>query len=255
MNIIAILPARMNSSRFPGKPMKKIHDIPMIGHCLFRSKLSNKLSGSYVATCDYEIFDYIKSIGGDSIMTSNSHKRASDRTAEAMLAIEKDTGDTIDIVVMIQGDEPMVTPAMIDKSLEPFIDQEVNVVNLMADIMSNEGFEDPNEVKVVVDNNSNAIYFSREPIPSRKKDVINVPMLKQVCVIPFRRDYLIRFNSLEETPLEKIESVDMMRIIENGEKIRMVKINDITFSVDTPADLERVQIAMEDDSLMQTYST
>ena len=255
MNIIAILPARMNSSRFPGKPMKKIHDMPMIGHCFFRSKLSNKLSGSYVATCDYEIFDYIESIGGHPIMTSNNHERASDRAAEAMLVIEKDTGEKIDIVVMIQGDEPMVTPSMIDKSLEPFVDQEVNVVNLMAQIMSNEEFKDPNEVKVVVDNNSNAIYFSREPIPSRKKGVINVPMLKQVCVIPFRRDYLIRFNALEETPLEKIESVDMMRIIENGEQIKMVKIDEITFSVDTPEDLERVQSAMKDDSLMQTYNT
>ncbi len=114
-------------------------------------------------------------------------------------------------------------------------------------------FEDPNAVKVVVDPQSNAIYFSREPIPSRKKGIEDVPMLKQVCIIPFRRDYLLKFNAIVSTPLEQIESVDMMRIIENGEVVRMVMIDDDTYSVDTQDDLERVESMMEKDQLMAQY--
>jgi 3-deoxy-manno-octulosonate cytidylyltransferase (CMP-KDO synthetase) len=254
MKSIAIIPARMGSSRFPGKPMKKINGVPMIGHCYFRTSMCNELFDTYVATCDQEIFDYIESINGKVVMTSDTHERATDRTAEAMLKIEKIIGEKIDLVVMVQGDEPMVTPEMISESLQPlFDDSSVNVVNLMANMDSCEEFEDPNEVKVVVDNFSNAIYFSREPIPSRKKGFEHVPMLKQVCIIPFRRDYLLKFNDTTETNLEKIESVDMMRIIENGESVRMVMTNAKSFSVDTPEDLLNVEKKMENDQLMELY--
>jgi len=254
MKAIAIIPARMGSSRFPGKPMKEIHGIPMIGHCYFRTKMCNGIFDTYVATCDREIFDYIESIGGKVVMTSDLHERATDRTAEAMLKIEKIIKDTIDVVVMVQGDEPMVVPEMISESLQPLMDDNsVNVVNLMANIDSCKEFEDPNEVKVVVDNFSDAIYFSREPIPSRKKGFDRVPMLKQVCIIPFRRDYLLKFNNTPETKLEKIESVDMMRIIENGESVRMVMTHAKSFSVDTPEDLLNVEREMENDQLMKLY--
>jgi 3-deoxy-manno-octulosonate cytidylyltransferase (CMP-KDO synthetase) len=254
MKAIAIIPARMNSSRFPGKPMAKILGMPMIGHCYLRTKMCSELLESYVATCDEEIFDYIKSIGGKAIMTSESHERASDRTAEAMLKIENMTDETIDIVVMVQGDEPMITSDMICQSLSPFKnDTSVNVVNLMADMNSLVDFEDPNEVKVVVDTNNDALYFSREPIPSRKKGVTDVPMLKQVCIIPFKRDYLIKFNELSESPLEQIESVDMMRILENGEKVRMVHTEVESYSVDTEEDRKRVELLLSDDKLLKTY--
>lgn len=254
MKIIAIIPARMNSSRFPGKPMKEIHGVPMIGHCYFRTNMCDDLDGTYVATCDQEIFDYIKSINGKVVMTSGKHERASDRTAEAMLKIEELIGEKIDLVVMVQGDEPMVMPKMISDSLKPLLDDaSVNVVNLMAKIDNPKEFEDPNEVKVVVDNFSNAIYFSREPIPSRKKGFANVPMLKQVCIIPFRRNYLLKFNKTPETKLENIESVDMMRIIENGESVRMVMSNYKSFSVDTQEDLINVDQRMINDQLMPEY--
>ena len=244
----------MGSSRFPGKPMAKIHGIPMIGHCYYRTSMCEDLIETYVATCDQKIYDYIQSIGGKVLMTADTHERASDRTAEAMFIIEDIMNEKVDIIVMVQGDEPMVTPRMISDSLKPFkIDKSVNVVNLMANIETIEEFEDPNEVKVVVNNNNNAIYFSREPIPSRKKGFEKVPMLKQVCVIPFRRDYLIKFNKMVETDLEKIESVDMMRIIENDEKVRMVMTNEYSFSVDTETDLNNVERKMENDKLMMTY--
>ena len=254
MNIIAIIPARMGSTRFPGKPMAPIHGIPMIGHVYQRTKMCGQVSETYVATCDREIFDYIQSIGGKAVMTADTHERCTDRTAEAMLTIEKESGKKIDIVVMVQGDEPMVTPEMIEQSITPMLkDSSINVVNLMARMKTIEEFEDPNEVKVVVGLDGNALYFSREPIPSRKKGIDSVPMLKQVCIIPFRRDYLLKFNSMPETPLERIESVDMMRILENGEQVRMVMTAKETLSVDTPEDLQRASKMMKSDSLILTY--
>ncbi len=253
MKSIAIIPARMGSSRFPGKPMAPICGVPMVGHCYFRTQMCADLSGTYVATCDQEIRDYVESIGGEVIMTSATHERASDRTAEAMLEIEKRIGSKIDIVVMVQGDEPMVTPTMISQALAPFQDVNVNVVNLMSRISTVSEFEDPNEIKVVVDKRDNAIYFSREPIPTRKKGVTDVPMLKQVCIIPFRRDYLIKFNSMDETQLERIESIDMMRIVENGDQVKMVMTDAESYSVDTLEELKSVEKKMRNDKLMASY--
>ena len=254
MNIIAIIPARMGSTRFPGKPMANINGIPMIGHCYFRTKVCESILKTYVATCDKEIYDYICSIGGEAVMTADSHERCSDRVAEAMLKIESDLNISTDIVVMVQGDEPMITPQMIEDSIRPFtLDKNINIVNLMAKIQNIKEFEDQNEVKVVVDNNNNAIYFSREPIPSRKKGVDEVPMFKQVCIIPFRRQALIDFNNTPETELEKIESVDMLRIIESGESIHMVKTDEETYSVDTEEDRIKVETLMKKDSLSKEY--
>jgi len=204
-------------------------------------KLSEILNEVYVATCDNEIYDYIESIGGKAVMTAGSHQRATDRVAEALVNIEKSKGEKIDIVVMIQGDEPMIVPQMIELAVNPLInDQSVKVSNLMKKVKSNKEWIDPNEVKVVVDNNDNALYFSREPIPTRNKDG-KTPMKKQVCVIPFRRDFLFKYTKLEPTPLEIIESVDMMRILEHGLKVRMIPTKHISHAVDTPRDLKKVE--------------
>lgn len=255
MNIIAIIPARMGSSRFPGKPMADIHGVPMVGHVTFRTAMSKSLTDTYVATCDKEIFDYAESVGLKAVMTGDHHVRCTTRTAEAMLKIEEATGRKADIVVMVQGDEPMVTPDMIDAAIEPMLkDPSINVVNLMAEMETVAEFEDPNEVKVVVDFNNDALYFSREPVPSRKKGVTEVPMRKQVCIIPFRRDYLLKFNEMQESPLEIIESVDMMRILEHGEKVRMVPTDKRTLSVDTAEDLARVIEMMGEDTLRAAYT-
>lgn len=254
MNIIGIIPARLASSRLPNKPMADILGIPMIGHVYHRSKMSETLSEVYVATCDEEIKAYVESIGGKAVMTSNQHERASDRTAEALLKIEEHTGQKVDIVVMIQGDEPMVTPDMISAAVQPLLSSaDIQITNLMERIETQEEHEDPAEVKVVVDVNDFALYFSREPIPSRKKGITEVPMLKQVCIIPFRRDFLLEYNSMEQTPLEIIESVDMNRLLENGIKIKMVMRDEITLAVDTKEDLMRVNKLMEEDSFTKQY--
>jgi 3-deoxy-manno-octulosonate cytidylyltransferase (CMP-KDO synthetase) len=255
MNIIAIIPARMASTRYPGKPLALIHGVPMVGHVALRTAMCTVLAGTYVATCDEAIREYAESAGLKAVMTGDHHVRATTRTAEAMLAIEDMTGKRADIVVMVQGDEPMVTPGMIEAAIRPMLaDPSVNVVNLMAEMHSLEEFEDPNEVKVVVDCDSNALYFSREPIPSRKKGSNTVPMRKQVCVIPFRRDYLLHFNDMPESPLEIYESVDMMRILEHGGKVRMASIAERTVSVDTPADHQLAERLMQDDPLRKLYT-
>lgn len=246
MNIIALIPARMGSSRFPGKPMVKILGKPMIGHVYERVSQSPLLSLTAVATCDQEIFDYIESIGGVAVMTKDTYERASDRCAEALEKLEKIYKTKYDIVIMVQGDEPMTHPDMIGEAVQPlFDDPEVQVVNLLGKITNQKEFEDRNCIKVVCDLKLNALYFSREPIPTQSKSR-NVPMGKQVCVIPFRRDYLIKYTQLEPTPLEIAESVDMMRILEHGTKVRMTPTKYNTQSVDTPADLEKVARLMED---------
>jgi len=254
VKIIGIIPARMSSSRFPGKPLAKIRQIPMVGHVYYRSKMSKVMEQVYVATCDKDIQQYCLDNKINVVMTKDTHERASDRAAEAMLKIEQSTGQKADIVVMIQGDEPMLVPRMIDLVVEPMLqDEYILVVNLMSKLKTRTEHEDSNEVKVVVDNDSFALYFSREPVPSRKKGAKDIPMYKQVCLIPFRRDFLLKFNELAPTPLEIIESVDMLRVLEHGYKVKMVISNYDTYSVDTPEDLENVEKLMTNDPLVEEY--
>jgi 3-deoxy-manno-octulosonate cytidylyltransferase (CMP-KDO synthetase) len=243
MKILALIPARMGSSRFPGKPMAKILGKPMIGHVYESVTKCNLLTKTVVATCDKEIVSYIKSIGGQAVMTSNKHERASDRCAEALVYLERKDGIQYDIVVMVQGDEPMTHPDMITEAITPMLDNaEIIVTNLLGDIRSEEEFEDRNCIKVVCDLDGNALCFSREPIPTRIFG--KVTMKKQVCVIPFTRDFLLEYTKLTPTPLEISESVDMMRVLEHGKKVKMVATKYQTYPVDTKEDLYRVENIM-----------
>ena len=245
MRILALIHARMGSSRFPGKPMAPILGKPMISHVYERVAQSPMLTMTAVATCDKEIFDYIESIGGTAVMTANTHERASDRCAEALLKLETMNGTRYDIVVMVQGDEPMTHPDMIAEAVQPMLDDStIQVVNLLGEIKDVAEFEDRNCIKVVCDLDRNAIYFSREAIPTRSK-IDKVPMGKQVCIIPFRRDYLLEYTGLVPTPLEIAESVDMMRILEHGNKVHMVPTQHSSQAVDTPEDLKKVERLMQ----------
>lgn len=255
MKVTGIIPARMASSRFPGKPLAKIGGIPMIGHVYFRTGMSRKLDDVYVATCDDEIMDYIESIGGEAIMTSDRHERCTDRIAEAAEKIIATTGEEMDVVVNIQGDEPMIFPEMIDELVQPLLeDSSLVTTNLMSAIKTADEFKDPNVVKVVVDKNNDALYFSREPIPSDKKASGPVDPLKQMGIIAFRRDFLFTFNKLKPTPLEIIESVDMLRALEHGYRVRMVPTDYETYGVDTPENLQFVEERMRKDPLVGKYS-
>jgi len=244
MNILAIIPARMGSSRFPGKPMATILGKPMIGHVYDRVKNCELLTKTIVATCDHEIKDYIESIGGEAVMTSDKHERASDRCAEALNHKEREDSVQYDIVVMVQGDEPMTHPDMITEAVTPMLnDSKILVTNLLGDINSINEFEDRNCIKVVCDQNDNAIYFSREPIPTRSK-FNDIPMKKQVCVIPFTRKFLFKYTKLEPTPLEIAESIDMLRVLEHNLKVKMVPTKYNTFAVDMPDDIRKVEALM-----------
>ncbi len=244
----------MGSSRFPGKPMKPICGIPMVGHVYYRAKMSKTLSSVYVATCDTEIAEYIESIGGPAIMTKDTHHRCGDRVAEALLKIEEHESKKADIVVLVQGDEPLIHPDMIDEAIDPLLaDDTIQISNLVGDIHTEEEWVDPNEVKVVVDQQGCALYFSREPIPSNKKWRKEIPMKKQICIIPHTRDFLLKFNELDPTPLEKIESVDMLRVLEHGYKVKMVPTTYEVYSVDTPADMAKVESIMKTDSIFNWY--
>lgn len=248
MKVLALIPARMGSSRFPGKPMANICGKPMIGHVYERVSRAEILDFVAVATCDREIADYIVSIGGRAVMTSQGHERASDRCAEALEILEQETGERFDIVVMVQGDEPMTHPKMIQEAVQPMLeDEKILVTNLLGTIHDEKEFEDRNCIKVVCNINYDALYFSREPIPTKSK-VSAVPMYKQVCIIPFRRDYLLQYTNLKPTPLELVESVDMMRVLEHGDKVRMVPTDHQTCAVDTPEDLKRVEKIMMEQS-------
>lgn len=256
LSVVGIIPARMASSRFPGKPLALIQNIPMIGHVYHRCKMNSVLKEVFVATCDEEIANYISGIGGRAIMTALTHERASDRTAEALRHIENESGEKADIIVMIQGDEPMLHPDMIDQALQPFFaEPSVLVSNLLLRIRSAAEQEDKNEVKVVINSASNALYFSREPIPSRWKNQEASYGYKQVCVIPFRRDFLLKYIELNPTPLEILESVDMLRVLEHGFDVRMVPTEFQVFSVDTPEDLRKVDQLMKDDPLLGKYAS
>lgn len=255
MKAIAIIPARLGASRFPGKPMARIAGMPMIGHCWHRTRMTPGIEETYVATCDREIFDYIESLGGKAIMTSDKHNRATDRTGEALFVAEKDLGHKVDIIIMMQGDEPLITPDAVASLLTAFDEPQVEISNLMGEFRTDEAFLSKNCVKVVTNLKNDALYFSREPIPCTWKNVPYLPKRQQLGVMAFRREALLRFNEAPETILEQCESVDMNRVLEYGGRIRMVLTPLQTIGVDTPADLEAAERRMATDPLHRRYVT
>lgn len=253
MKAIGVLPARMGATRFPGKVLVPMLAMPMVGHCYHRTRLAPGVGAVYVATCDEPIAAYVRSIGGTAIMTSSGHTRATTRTAEAVDTIERETGDTVDVVVMVQADEPLITPETIGSTLAPFDDPAVQIVNVMSRLATLDAFVDKNNVKVVVDAHSNALYFSREPIPSPWRGWEALPRYMQTGIIAFRRAALTRFNAASESPLEQIESVDMNRVLEGGGRIRMVLTDSVTIGVDTPDELRRAEAFLRQDPVVKRY--
>jgi len=227
--------------------------MPMIGHCFHRAKMASNIDEVYVATCDQEIADYIDSIGGEAIMTSSNHKRASTRSAEALEIIEKEIREKIEIIVMVQGDEPMISPEIISQTLPNFSEKTVNIVNIISRIQSTESFTDKNNVKVVFDANFDALYFSREPIPSAWNGLDHIPKYMQTGIIAFRRNALLEFNKMPESELEIIESIDMNRVLEHGGKIRIVPTDELTIGVDVPEELEQVEKILLNDLIAEKY--
>jgi 3-deoxy-manno-octulosonate cytidylyltransferase (CMP-KDO synthetase) len=238
--VAIIIPVRMGSSRFPGKPLCKIKKESMVQR-IYNIAVKTKVKDVYVACCDQEVVNHLKKNKINYVITSKKHKRATERTAEALKKIEQIKKKKFNIIVMIQGDEPMITTNMIRKSLIPFRNRNVEVVNLICPIKNKQDVVSVNTVKVVKNKFNEAIFFSRSLIPNNfNKKAVNI-FYKQVCIIPFKRNFLVKYVKLEPTKLEIIESIDMLRIIENGYKINLISVKKETFPVDTPQDLKRVK--------------
>ncbi|MCU1267231.1 MAG: 3-deoxy-manno-octulosonate cytidylyltransferase [Acidobacteria bacterium] len=246
MRIVAVIPARMGSSRFPGKPLAPLLGRPMIEHVVKRAAICGLLDAVVVATCDEEIRKGVAGFGATVVMTAASHERAGDRVAEAAEHFDAE------IIVMIQGDEPMITPDMIEAAVAPLmLDPSIECVNLAHRIVDRAGYIDPNTIKVVTNIHGDALYFSRSPIPAIDFSAVDPPaVFKQVCVIPFRANFLREFARLAPTPLERAESIDMLRIVEHGRRVRIVETLVNTHSVDTPEDLRLVAELMRKDPLI-----
>ncbi|MAG69143.1 MAG: 3-deoxy-manno-octulosonate cytidylyltransferase [Acidobacteria bacterium] len=242
MKILAIIPARMGSSRFPGKPMADLNGSPMIRHIYERTISCSLLDLTVVATCDVEIAEYVRSIGGRAVMTSDKHVRATDRCAEAVTIVEDEDEVCFDIVVMVQGDEPMIRPEMITTGVQPLLeDPLIPVTTLLGRISSMDDLRDPNFIKITCDKYGNALYFSRAPIAG----TVDYPAVgRHVAIIPFRRDFLLEFASMVSTPLEASEAIDMLRVLEHGYQVRMVPTDLPSHAVDTLEDLEKVSTMM-----------
>jgi len=249
MKIVAIVPCRMASTRYPGKPLALILGLPMIEHVRRRLLLCRSLSDVIVATCDVEIRDAVVKAGGKAVMTSDKHVRCTDRVAEAAEMIQGD------IFVNIQGDEPLVRPEMVEALLPPFSGRIVpDCTNLMSPITSDLEFRNPNVVKTVVDVDNNALYFSRESIPSYHWKKGAEFRYKQLGIMAFQRKALAKYAALAPTPLEEIESVDMLRFVERGHKVRMILYDGMqSIGVDTPEDHKKVEVLMRQDDLWGKY--
>lgn len=246
--IVCIIPARLGSYRFPTKSFVDICGKSMLEHVYKRAKLCKMLNEVYVATPNQEIMDHVEGFGGKAIMTTDDVRRASDRVAQAAEKIE-----AADIIVNLQGDEPLVFPEMIEMAIQPLIDDpSLSCVNLVKKVTYEEA-NNIHEVKVVFNENNEALYFSREPIPSKFMGDKDFPYYIEVCVFPFTSKSLKEFTNLNTTKLEIIESIDMLRFLEHGHRIKIVETDYETYSVDVPSDLEKVREVMKNDTLKNLY--
>lgn len=252
--IFGFVPARMAASRFPGKPLHNILGRPMLEHCFERAKLYLDWDYLALATCDEEIRLFGDSKNYEVIMTSKSHTRALDRVAEAVEGCGRPIKDQ-DIIVCIQGDEPLLGPDIISLVVEPLIkDNSINGTILAAPILEEESFLNPDTVKLVHNNNYDVLYTSRSPIPYSKTYSRDLGALRVGGIFGFKWSFLQWFTNQSESPLEFKESCDSNRIYDNGFTQRAVIMSDRPyFSVDSPRDIEVVENAMLSDRFKDSY--
>jgi len=245
-NTLGVIPARMASSRFPGKPLKKILNIPMLAHCYERALLSGVCDNLVIATPDQEIIDWATQFEIPSVLTSHSHKRATERAKETLDILTND-GLHYDLVLLLQGDEPQIFPEDIGNLKQAFSNNELDVVNLVFPI-SDDGLENPNIVKVALDKNLTIHFFSRSHIPH---DCISG--YRQLGMIGLTKKALNNYVSLPPTSLEEVESIDMMRFLENDFCIQGVLSSSPILGVDNPEDISKIEKMMLNDKLIGIY--
>ncbi|MBP7088552.1 MAG: 3-deoxy-manno-octulosonate cytidylyltransferase [Candidatus Omnitrophica bacterium] len=233
--IVAIIPARYQSTRFEGKPLAKILGKPMIQHVYENIKTSRYLDEVFVATDDKRIFKTVQEFGAKAIMTSSNHPTGTDRVAEAAKSIKAD------IIVNVQGDEPLVNKEMIKQVVNPLLeDKSVNVTNLITTISNIGDYIDVTVVKAALDKDNFILYLTRSPIPYPKTRQ-NYVVHKQIGLYALRKDFLLQFVEMPQTNLELVEGVEFLRILENGYKIKGVITDYNALSVDTLSDLIEVE--------------
>lgn len=236
---VAVIPARYGSTRLPGKALEDLAGRPMIEHVYRRAAAARHVDAVLVATDDRRIADAVTKFGGDVRMTRSNHATGTDRIAEVAETLD------CDLIVNLQGDEPLIDPAAIDEAIEPFRnDPELNITSLCRSFHAADDVRDPHIVKVVTNLHGFALYFSRAPVPYvRDPSGINVVAapFKHIGLYVQRREFLLKIASLEPTPLERAEALEQLRALEHGFAIRMVETKHDSIGVDTPEDLERVR--------------
>ena len=244
--ILGIIPARYGSSRFPGKVLAQISSETMLQHVYERACQARYLGSTIIATDDRRVYEVAKSFGADVRMTRSDHPTGTDRVAEVASSVEG-----AEIIVNIQGDEPLIDPAAIDAAVLPLVhDPDVAMATLKKRIEDPREIEDPNVVKVVTDRAGDAIYFSRRAIPYHRGGVGTsadaagrsacATYFKHIGLYVYRRAFLLGYSQMPVGPLERAERLEQLRALENGYRIRVVETEYESLGVDTPEDLERV---------------
>ena len=237
MKVIAVIPARYNSTRFPGKLMEVLGNKTVITTTYQNVVETGLFDEVFVATDSEIIFDEISKNGGKAVMTGE-HETGSDRIAEAVKNID------CDIVIYVQGDEPFLKKEPLKQLIDVFFKdekKEISLASLKIQLKESEEIQNPNNVKVITDNQGFALYFSRSVIPFHRELAYNVKYYKHIGVYAFRKEALIKFSSLEMTPLEIAEKIECIRYLENGMKIKLIETDFIGVGIDTPEDLEKAK--------------
>lgn len=240
----------MGSSRFPGKPLAPILGMPMIEHVYRRCQLAKSIHDVFIATCDDEILEVVQAFGGKAFMTDKAIERPALRVAEAC---KQQTLADDDIVVVVQGDEPLVHPGMVNVAVAPLLAEPQLQLGTLAAPANEAEWLDANEVKIVTNERSDILFMSRSPIPSNTRNRVG-PRLKQVAIMPFRKKFLLDFQEMSPTPLEIAESVELLRAVEHGIAVRAIPSPYRSVSVDTEADRREAEIAMQSDAIYPRYA-
>ena len=235
MKILCVIPARYASTRLPGKPLKDVAGKPMICRVYDRASQAKTLAGVVVATDDERILRAVEDHGGRAMMTAKDHPTGTDRLAEVAEAYPD-----VDLIINVQGDEPLIEPSLIDELGRAFDgDAELQMATVMTPMEDEAEQKNPNNVKVVTDKNGCALYFSRSLLPYPRNDA-GTPVYKHIGIYAYRRDFLLAYAKMTPTPLERAESLEQLRALENGYKIKCIRTNARFVGVDTPEDLAKV---------------
>ena len=235
MKILCVIPARYASTRLPGKPLKDVAGKPMICRVYDRASQAKTLSGVVVATDDERILRAVEDHGGRAMMTAKDHPTGTDRLAEVAEAYPD-----VDLIINVQGDEPLIEPSLIDELGRAFDgDAELQMATVMTPMEDEAEQKNPNNVKVVTDRNGCALYFSRSLLPYPRNDA-GTPVYKHIGIYAYRRDFLLAYAKMAPTPLERTESLEQLRALENGYKIKCIRTDARFVGVDTPEDLAKV---------------